>query len=1737
MCLSFSRLLTLVVPLLGSIKIPDDPAERHKLLNLSEHPLTQQQLIVFLQDALLFPYGLTQDMEVPLGMSPYSFKRIASNGWRAEELEEFKKGIVRFLASGVFGDEDVLIPLIVASADTRFSVATPALADLNKICITIDWTKAKLTEPLYVLFSGTANHPVKDKKARPANVRVRQKLLQYLLKCRKSGVHEVRGLQVIFEALFGEQTNQKCKVGALQFCENMIREGERGLIGKLAKVLFDGINKLLANGNDESLDVQNAAYSALSQLLTTCPVIINRDLQLVSRFFKVLTEAPADLQESVKDVLQAMAPAFNHEQNDKATETLLMALLTDMVGTKANIVKKVVITYLTTCFPEHHIAARFVLLLLLEGEEKSSLRELIMTSLYGVPKKDNLELRHLVSELQPLPEVTEGDRVQAVVIKVLPNFSGMASYCHDQVEKRKERLNIKDGIVFPVEIHEEILYYLRICLWVSAQLKAPPQHPNGCQQLKQYVVDNFQKTDGMKHYVSLIKDVLFKRRTFVPLSCLFDVFNSVPEQIESHKMAHDLVAPVLENGLKDVTEDTRSIIGQLYGLVIAYKCPDEEFDGIIQKIVASNGVSLEHQHGSYLGAAYAIQQRVRKLRRENKYDGGGSWKALKDLVLCFMGALKESHPMILSSAIKGISFIAQETELPIPAENAKDMEVDSAAPASKAPVTSKEDLLNGLLKLIAGNSTKQKLREDACDCLASLTFIDAAYFTKPILGRFLKMNRLTKDPAIHIAMGQTIVKIIVGANEILDVFDEEGKVSAKATEKFPDSDLDWLLLELVDLVNRELHPYSRQMACIWLLGIVKSCSQRELIRRRRELLQLAFTELLTEDNELVQDVASRGLGELYSFSDDEEQSELAHSLLEQLTGKPAVKKVTADTKVFEEGTLGKTPTGDSLSTYKDLCALATDMNKPEMIYQFMQLANHNATWNNKLGAAFGLRSISKAAKQNMAPHLVKIVPRLFRYRFDPTPKVQHSMASIWDSLVVNTKDTVDLYYWEILQDLNRNLTSNEWRTRMSCCLGVREIIKLGIRTKRREGSSSTTAASSSAMDVDENDADIEEDLLELWRQLFRVMDDVHEGTRLAAEGTGAQLSKACLIASSSDHGKAGQRIVRTVLPFLLESGVTNIVPEIRRVSLKLVSDLIEGAGEATISQHMVQMVPCLLQATGDSEGNKLSYLSTRYGGQEDVQEAVDNLRAEAAKHQSTTQAMTKCIRYISYPLLEQMTSQILDLMRSSVTLGTKIACAHFICLVSIRLGAEMTPLVAKYVNACTTGLGDRNATVRKYMASSIGHLVGIAKEQTVLKLMQKLQDFYEDRQSSKSLIVPVVIHSINKRYPEVLKDYSAQVLPLIFFAMHEVVMGEDNKATIELWTELWNDVSPGEAGIRMNLDAIVPKLNKYLDDSSWVMKAQAANSIKTLADKLGANLSNAEREGLMRPLLQEMSGRTFDGKEKLMQALASLCKNYEKESDAELTKKIIDAMMRECRKEEPTYRTHALRSTGDILQALEVDRFEEVYNMVWHLLDRSNADSSGESETSAEERSQKATTSLLLRETVCETLGKAWPTNALDTQRKYQLRFVEKCVECLMKNTRPVQLSLLIALGRFLERLKIFEGLTAADNDAATEGAEVKKQKVDDQEVLDQEEILEKICNLVMKCVEDVSSIPHTGLKKESLTIVLILVKKLQKRPNSQKHVKLVKDKLERLLENFRKDHAPEIKCRLLDIEGILKNL
>lgn len=84
------------------------------------------------------------------------------------------------------------------------------------------------------------------------------------------------------------------------------------------------------------------------------------------------------------------------------------------------------------------------------------------------------------------------------------------------------------------------------------------------------------------------------------------------------------------------------------------------------------------------------------------------------------------------------------------------------------------------------------------------------------------------------------------------------------------------------------------------------------------------------------------------------------------------------------------------------------------------------------------------------------------------------------------------------------------------------------------------------------------------------------------------------------------------------------------------------------------------------------------------------------------------------------------------------------------------------------------------------------------------------------------IQSIGIHNQEVLKSHSEVILPLVFFGMH-CEKTPETETTLEVWTEIWSEHSPGsETGIRQNIEVICDILKTALESPSWTMKAQVS---------------------------------------------------------------------------------------------------------------------------------------------------------------------------------------------------------------------------------------------------------------------------------------------------------------------------
>ncbi|KAL5274962.1 KIAA0368 family protein [Megaselia abdita] len=1232
------RILLLILPLLEELQ-KYSPDKKKKTLCFNEAPAAKKVFLNFIKDVLLLPYGVTKEGETPCAMSRKGFQRITTHEWSAEKLESLKTGIVNLLCGDVFEEKECFFLLVIASADTRFSVAAPALSESNKIQSTIDFLNPDIFTSFYDLFLGQISTDP-NANISPCNARVGQKLLSILVKVHGKGVSTTRGIQVVFEGIFGKNTNKKCKILSLQFCENVIKYGISSILDKVAKVLQNSLIKLIGIESGEPNEVQSAAYSVLGQLAKTCPFVYNQDLKIVFSFFNNLKAAPPELYGSIRDALVSTAFSFAFSKDEsqssfilKPQQHLLLAMLKDNAECDHLVVLNATFQFLTICFPEYFAPSRFLLLLI--AGKSHALYETIMLSLYGCSKKDNINYDMLTSK--------DCNDFNSRYL-ILPSFNDIVAQVHEAVEKRSGNIE-QDGTKTPFSssTFDEILEYLRLCFWYSAGVRGCPDNNSNTALPRKFVLENYE--DSSNNTLNLyLKIINISRKSDIGIKCMLDLLSAAPKLLCVPQLH---LIKTFSTSLKSVSESTRTEVARAYGILVAYGL-NTEFEGHINEIITNlSSRSVEHRHGTILFLGHAIHHKIIIYQETSGFDFQ-NWELLKKVLNVFVSSINDTEMLIKSAGIKSMSLIGRLVKLPnIKLEildNVKSTDFNSDENETKVKLVS----FHLLTSILRSSKFKSKLREESALCLGYLAIGDSEYFTIRSLNEFISIIKLMKDPAINIAIGNAFSMAINGVECVV------GELSSKETYIIE------YLNKLITLV-KDPNPNSRESVAVWLLSLVKNCSHHNYMKNMRIYIQMAFTSLLSDNSEFVQDVSSRGLALVFDSADEKTRNQLANELLDQMIGgKRSVNAVEMDTQLFPEGMLGKTPTGGNITTYKELCSLASDLNKPDMVYQFMQLANNNSAWTSKLGASFGLKSLSDSDKSKLEPYMKKIVPRLFRYKYDPTPKIQNSMISIWDSIISDPKKSIDSYYWDIMNEILHNITSNEWRVRIACCLAVRDLLKHQNGLKLRIDTENTLS-----QDIPEPE------LRDLWHKLFRVMDDVHEGTRITAKGTTELLGKLCTQACSSDHSKNAKAVVKTIIPFILGNGITHIVPEIRQVSIHTLTEIINISG-SFIEPQLKTIIPALLNATGELEGSQLSYLSTRLGADSEAQEVVDTLRAESAKSHKTTEALQKCIQYIDADLLEEMTPAIIEISKSSVNLGTRVACAHFISMLLFKTRRKHT---------------------------------------------------------------------------------------------------------------------------------------------------------------------------------------------------------------------------------------------------------------------------------------------------------------------------------------------------------------------------------------------------------------------------------------------------------------------------------
>ncbi|XP_047125888.1 proteasome adapter and scaffold protein ECM29 isoform X1 [Hydra vulgaris] len=1564
LCLSVNQvkhqtmILQTILLQLSYFPYPDDLNEKKKLLYFADNSEVRKYMLEYFQDFLLLPYNFYLDYGIDKAPPPALSKAACLKfkmdpSFSKEEIELAKIGILKFLSLHVFPECEVVIPLIAGLGDAKQSIIEKAEQAVKAISHEVLENLDVVTKLMH-MFQGTPsqlqNKVPADAIRMPSSIRQKKKIFPFILKSKLStNFNPIICLQIIFECLFGNESNLKIKHFTVDFIKHICIHGNEKTMEVLSALLYQALSKVSMNKSEEN-QLRSKAFSAFTALSKRSPVTFRNDIEFLKKLFIFLEEEEPEICIAVQDVISSIALTYTglSEVNLNIVQSLLLNNLKKTLPR----LRLASLQLANVIFPSNHAISKYICLLALD-DSIDSIKE---------------------AALQGLK-----------LVSPLPSYSDICTCIFEKMKERKLKYEMN---VFSPTVYQKILWYIQECFHFNANI-SDQDELNGLTLKKSILFFNtyiaqYQSEDLLQSpvgwHLSLIFDALTNSSDtmlhFQALTSLIDLTTALPHKI-SLLLADKL--DMIELFAKSMREEVRLLTAHLISVVVCTMNNDVVTNKLSHLVLSFHSKNFEEMHSAILITSLTISRCYLYFKHKDLgkrfnecYNSPGFQKIVQETIEILFFKLNDANRKTSSVCCFALGEIAKYNKLPIPDNDENKI--------------SKAKIVDELIKIFQ-NATEIKLKETAAISLGNICVGEPDIFNRSKIEDFLIESSKMKETEIQFTIGQVFSCVAGGilsklAKDKYVLDDEFHNTPLPKTER---------MIELIQRINNEcVHSHLahvRRAAAVWLLSIVKFVPDHEGIEKSILVIQAAFINLLNDSEEEVQDSASRGLGLIYDQIKKESRELLVSALVETLlSGKHSSTKVEKDSEIFKAGVLGKTPDGSNLSTYKELCSLATSMNKPDLIYKFMSLATHNAMWNSKKGAAFGFLSIASIAGEELKVYLPEIIPKLYRYQYDPNLSVQKAMSNIWLALVPDHKKTVEKYANEIFEDILSNITSNLWRTRQSCCFALNDLV----RTCPAEN--------------------LVTRLPTIWKLLFKVMDDIKESVRSSAVSFGKTLSRISIQFCDTKYSKVGEKAVEEVLPVLLDIGLSSRVEEIKTLSMDTLVQITKNAG-ALLRPHVSKFIISLLESLSALEPEYLNTLNLQLSQNQEAQEKLDIMRLSACKTSPMMEAVNFCSQYVDEVVLIELIPKLCDLLKTGLGLGTKVGCTTLINLLIVQCNVLLSPYAGKLLGSLLNGLTDYNMALKKAYANSIGHLVQYAKEATMSKLLEKLRKWYfEKEDTSIHLSCALALNAMSKYSSDVFYQYHGVVLPLVFVARQN---GSSDKLSPiekdiqEMWEEIWNNNTSGNiSAIKLYIKEIFDDINQLLTSQSWFLRTKAAKSIIAIAENLGSFLSQLYLKKFIHILLQCLHGRTWPGKEFILKALSTLTIKCRKEMiDSISVNEILNKMIKECEKDNLSYKLSAVDCFTSVANEWQIDVFEEFKPVLKTLFEQKFLEN---------EDNQVEKQDLLL----CagyESLGRLWPYQS--TSQKIHFNYTASLFTNLLNNlTWKTQKALLIASTSFVER-------------------------------------------------------------------------------------------------------------------------
>lgn len=727
--------------------------------------------------------------------------------------------------------------------------------------------------------------------------------------------------------------------------------------------------------------------------------------------------------------------------------------------------------------------------------------------------------------------------------------------------------------------------------------------------------------------------------------------------------------------------------------------------------------------------------------------------------------------------------------------------------------------------------------------------------------RLHKLHEIRQAEA-HFSVGEALTYLAVGwqSGALATKLDIEGP----QPESLPRSKTLGRLLEKTLTDCSTTKPALKKAAVIWLLCFIQFCGEQQDVQIKLTACQAAFKRCLSDRDELVQETASRGLGLVYEKGDRRLKDNLVRDLVSSFSSDKQSQlagNVSADTQLFEPGAL---PTGDgSVSTYKDIMSLASEVGDSTLVYRFMSMASSNAIWSSR--AAFGRFGLSNVLSDSSVDGYLannpKLYPKLFRYRFDPNTGVQRSMNDIWNALVKDSSATIDEHFDAIMEDLLVNILGKEWRVRQASCAAIADLVSgrpLGKYEKHLE---------------------------RIWTQCFKVLDDIKESVRAAAASLARTLTGVLTRTLEADHSstKNASAMLKHVLPFLLSpSGMESSAKEVQAFAVHTLLEIIKKANGSTLRQFIPDLIERLIGLLSSLEPEAVNYIHLNASKYNLTEQKIDDMRLSSVRSSPLMEAIEICLDLLDETTMASLQPRLESAMKSAVGLPSKVGSSRILVSLSTRRMILFRMFADDFLKLIEKLVLDRNETVSSSYAVAAGYVARGASDKQILRTIAFAKKLYFESEGDREGAVPrrslaagEVMYALVKHASDRFNALASSALPFVFVAKHD-----PHEQVREQFQNTWNDSVGGSRAVSLYLSEILELCVTHLDSAQWSLKHTSAKAVADATIAISSSeaaVSEKVGEQLWPAIEKALGGKTWEGKEEVLSAFVKFvetCRSF-----------------------------------------------------------------------------------------------------------------------------------------------------------------------------------------------------------------------------------------------------------------------